>query len=517
MSADAPEDPLASIIDAILDGRRAEWPDAAHTESLSPEEQRALEPLRVLAAIASVQSPLGLSSLQDQGRFELGERIGQGASGEVFRARDLRLDREVALKIVPLDRPFAGSVLAEARRLARVRHPNVVTIYDVYETPLEGRICMELLSGLTLAQTLSAQPSLPVDDVLHIGRCLARALGAVHAAGLVHGDVKPNNVVVEESGRVVLMDFGAGTDLTRGKGLVRAGTPRYMAPEVKAGKPPGPESDIFSLGMLLLQLLTGRQANRDKGRTSSAPAESVRPALEHLPAPLSRVIRRALDPDPVARFGSAAELEAALIPPVNTGRQVILASLVIGVAGLCGIAWSARQNGTAAHQGIVERQLPMPPGTSAGDLLADGSVMAFTTRDRGVGVLDTRTGDSRILVMGTPEERVMEGVLIRSRDRMALFGWFVAGCDCVELRTVPVDGGAVRPLLRTPFAHLQLYSLSADGRSVLLLSRAAGAENRLVVADLLRGTATTPVLRLRDPAGAFRVTAVRGRADRNAR
>jgi Tol biopolymer transport system component len=490
MSAERREDPLASIIDAILDGRAAEWPDGEASEGLSPDDQRALEPLRVLAAIASVQSPLGLSTLDDHGRFELRERIGEGASGAVYLARDKRLDRDVALKIVPLDRPFAGSVLAEARRLARVRHANVVTVFDVYETPLEGRICMELLSGPTLAQMMEAHRRLPVPDVLQIGRCVARALGAIHNAGLVHGDIKPSNVVVEESGRVVVMDFGAGTDLTRGSRFVRAGTPRYMAPEVMAGAPARPESDLFSLGMLLYYLLEGRHASPDvsRGASGKAPAGAAA-GSRHLPAPFSDVIARAVQPDPAARFRSAAELESALVMPVRTSRQAILASLLICVCLLCGVAWSARHQGASSHGRVVEHQLPVQVGMGAGDLLDDGSLMTFTVRG-GVAVLDIGSGESRSLVAAGRDGSAIDAVLVRSDDRTAVFGWRLASCDCVELRSVPLDGGVPRPLLRTPFAALELLSLSGDGTLALLATPLLGRDPRLVVADLVRGTLT---------------------------
>ena len=346
-------DPLASIIDAILDGRPAEWPGEESVSGLDAEDQRALEPLRVLAAIASVQSPLGLSSL-------------------VYQARDLRLDRDVALKIVPLDRPFAGSILAEARRLARVKHPNVVTIYDVYETPLEGRICMELLSGPTLARMLEARRSLPVPEVLHIGRSVARALGAIHGAGLVHGDIKPGNVVVEESGRVVVTDFGAGSDLTQGSTIVRAGTPGFMAPEVDAGRPPRQESDFFSLGMLLFHLLTGRCATKSEGVTVAPSQESVRSALRQVPAPVQYVVVRALHPDPLARFRSAGEFEAALMPPAGTGRPVILAALVVCVAVLCAVALTAGHPGEPPPR-VVEREVKLPADFAGiGELLEHG-------------------------------------------------------------------------------------------------------------------------------------------------
>lgn len=490
MAAEPREDPLASIIDAILDGRPADWPDAEQRDGLSPDEQQALGPLRVLAAIASVQSPLGFSSVEDNGRFEIEELIGRGASGDVYRGRDTRLDRDVALKIVPFDRPFAGSVLAEARRLARVRHPNVVTIYDVFETPLEGRICMELLSGPTLAQIVAGRRHLPIADVLHIGRCIARALSAIHGAGLVHGDIKPANVVMEDSGRVVVMDFGAGTDLRQGHCLVRTGTPQYMAPEIIDGGRPRPESDIFSLGLLLLYLAAGEPALRaasDRGTAAQAPRIMTGPP--HLAEPLRPAVERALQIDPLARFRSAVEFESALTAPASPGRHTLLVALLICVASLCLTAWSVGQRREPAQEVQTERQLTIPPELgSAGDLLPDGSVMAFTTRGGGIAVLDTSTGASRPLVTGDGGAGTVEGVLLRAQDRSVVFGRRMAACDCVELRAVPIDGGSARPLLRTPFPQLQLYSLAADGASVLLRAQTRSSGERLVVADLRQGT-----------------------------
>jgi non-specific serine/threonine protein kinase len=268
------------------------------------------------------------------GPLELRQKIGEGTFGQVFRAYDPKLEREVALKLGPSRSPSAGPFgeslyLKEARRLARVRHPNVVSIHGIEEH--EGRIGLwtDLLEGQTLEQLLEASGPLSTEDLLRVGIDLSRALAAIHNAGVLHGDIKAPNAIREPDGNVVLMDFGAGRFVARAGDLEGEssaagldgpifGTPVVVAPEVLEGNAPDAASDLYSLGVLLYRLAAGRYPvegtsvldQRLRLRSEEpVPLAELRPDL---PPVVTRAIHRALARDPAGRFGTAAQFEGAL-------------------------------------------------------------------------------------------------------------------------------------------------------------------------------------------------------------
>ncbi len=259
------------------------------------------------------------------GGFTLIEKVGEGAFGEVYRARDA-LHRDIALKLL---RPRAGGtldqiaarMLHEGRVMARIRHANVVDVYGAEEH--EGRVglSMEFVRGRTLEALLESQGTFSAREAALIGRELCRALAATHAAGLVHRDIKARNVMREEGGRVVLMDFGAGR-LRDADGDVRpgrvTGTPLYLAPELFAGGEATIESDIYSVGILLFHLVTrsypvaatsldALQSGHQRGDRTRL--TDLRPDL---PDDFIRVIDRAIDPLPERRYASAGAMQDAL-------------------------------------------------------------------------------------------------------------------------------------------------------------------------------------------------------------
>ncbi|MEZ4652636.1 MAG: protein kinase [Candidatus Eisenbacteria bacterium] len=256
------------------------------------------------------------------GPLEIRERLGEGAFGEVFRAHDPALQRDVALKLVRSDRwSDPGLHLEEARRLARIRHPNVLAIHGV-ETH-DGRIGLwtDLLEGRTLSQILDEEAPLSQTDLLRIGIQLCRALAAIHDADLIHGDVKAANVFSEANGHVTLMDFGAGRRTVATEASTEGplfGTPIVLAPEILEGSAPTPAGDLYSLGVLLYRGAAGRYpvtaasvfdliaAHREGPRV---PLGELRPDL---PEVLTRTIDRAIARDPKARFESAGQLESSL-------------------------------------------------------------------------------------------------------------------------------------------------------------------------------------------------------------
>ena len=244
-SPDDSEDPVAErLAGEILDGKSVSW-DAIITraETLDPDLARQL---RFLADVAAVHRPATTVSaptiegrdaplLQPHddrrwGPLTLVEKIGAGAFGEVFRAWDHRLDREVALKLLRRREVLSDDDMAsieEGRLLARVRHPNVVTVYGAERIDGRAGIWMEFVHGATLAQLVDKHGPFTADDATTIGIDLCGALAAVHDADLLHRDIKPQNVMRDPSGRVVLMDFGTvhdSGDDTTGSGNI-AGTP----------------------------------------------------------------------------------------------------------------------------------------------------------------------------------------------------------------------------------------------------------------------------------------------------
>ncbi|GGM96079.1 serine/threonine-protein kinase [Streptomyces fuscichromogenes] len=272
------------------------------------------------------------------GRFELEARLGGGGMGMVWRATDLVLRRSVAVKEVrPSDpglaewdpeaaRLLRERVLREARALARVDHPNVVTIHHIVDggPGTYPWIVMELVTGGSLADRLAAGPMNPV-EAARIGREVLAALGAAHAAGIEHRDVKPANVLLRPDGRPVLTDFGIAavreaTALTATGSVI--GTPDYMAPERVSGKDGGPAADLWSLAMMLYVAVEGHHPLR-RGTTlatlAAVLAEDVPPPLRA--GPLTDVLARVLVRDPAAR-PDAAELDRLLVRAARQTESV---------------------------------------------------------------------------------------------------------------------------------------------------------------------------------------------------
>jgi serine/threonine-protein kinase len=221
----------------------------------------------------------------------------------VFRAWDKRLDREVALKVLSPGVPSAGlpgaTVIEQGRLLARIRHPNVVTIYGAERIDERVGLWMEFVRGRTLEQALHDDRTFTTTEVTRLGVELCGAVSAVHAVGLLHRDITAQNIMLEDGGRVVLMDFGIGRELEATTDTRIAGTPLHMAPEVLSGGAATPRSDVYSVGVVLFRLLR-----------SACPASGSN---------LSGVIARAVDPDPDRRYESADALKATLAAANGAG------------------------------------------------------------------------------------------------------------------------------------------------------------------------------------------------------
>ena len=353
-----PDLPLDQIADAILDGAPVDWSviesndsnDATGVRDLALVEQlKTLETLRRRRRSTAVAAAAGTWTW---GPLQVLERIGHGAYGDVYRAWDTRLDREVALKLLPSDAPAAGlsqsTIIEEGRLLARVRHPNVVTIYGAER--IDGRVglWMELVKGRTLEEALREGRSFSADEVARLGVALCHAVSAVHAAGLLHRDIKAQNVMLDDTGRLVLMDFGTGRELDTTGGQI-AGTPLYLAPEVLSGSEATPQSDVYSIGVVLFRLLTKTYPVTARDMTALRQAHADRRAaaalIDHpeVPKRLRRVIDCAIDPEPTRRHASADAFAEALTAAQGTSARrhapYYIAAVTIAVIALAWIGF----------------------------------------------------------------------------------------------------------------------------------------------------------------------------------
>ena len=260
------------------------------------------------------------------GRYRLGERLGHGGMGEVFAAHDLRLDREVALKLLRADLAeqdgMRERVVAEARLAARLSHPHVVGVLDTGEQDGRPFVVMERLSGRTLRDELSDGP-LPAERVRDVGLQVLRALAAAHDLGIVHRDVKPGNVLDAGMGTWKVADFGIAKWVHADETLTGTGellgSPSYLAPERIEGQQAGPASDLYAVGVLLYEALCGRKPF--EGDDPFSLATAIRDGAFEPPASvvpdadpgIVAVIERAMRLDPAERYESAEAMAAALL------------------------------------------------------------------------------------------------------------------------------------------------------------------------------------------------------------
>ncbi|MFZ5786172.1 MAG: protein kinase domain-containing protein [Acidobacteriota bacterium] len=325
--AAADERHVLAVAEAIADETPVDW-------EATPLSDPRIAGLRGIASVAAAFRDAAQRAEDPQpaqesetilftwGHLHVRERIGGGSFGDVYRAWDPLLERDVALKLWRADEGPADAgarrFLHEARLLARVRHGNVLTVHGVERHDGRAGMWTDLIEGESLEERLARGGPLGAEEAALFGVDLCRALAAVHEAGLVHGDIKAANVLRERGGRIVLADFGAGTTVASRGQNGACGTPLAMAPEILRGGAPTRVSDLYSLGVLLYRLVSGRypiepetlgKLLEDHHNGARVPLVDRRPDL---PLAFTEVVERALAPNPGDRFRSAGEMERSL-------------------------------------------------------------------------------------------------------------------------------------------------------------------------------------------------------------
>src|SRR5882757_4874472 len=269
------------------------------------------------------------------GRYRIIALLGRGGMGEVYRADDLTLGQPVALKFLP-DQAAGDEALLErfrneVRTARKVSHPNVCRVYDVGEVDGQTFFTMEYVDGEDLASLLRRIGRLPQDKALDMARQLCAGLAAAHAKGVLHRDMKPANIMLDGRGQVVITDFGLAGVVGQIQGVeVRSGTPAYMAPEQLAGEEVSERSDIYSLGLVLYEIFTGKRALAEKSTIAERLRGDVTPSrpssvVKDLDPAIERVILRCLEGSPSARPATVLSIAAAL-----PGGDPLAAALAAG-------------------------------------------------------------------------------------------------------------------------------------------------------------------------------------------
>ena len=329
------------------------------------------------------------------GSYEIGAPLGVGGTGEVYRARDTKLDREVAIKVLSEEFARDGERLArferEAKLLASLNHPNVATLYGLEEHDGQKFLVMELVEGETLADRIARGP-IPIDEAISLFIEIAEGLEAAHEKGIIHRDLKPANIKITPEGRAKILDFGlarlaeADTDpsgeggsqsptLTKGTALgAIMGTASYMSPEQARGKAVDKRTDVWAYGCCLYEALTAHKAFEGETITDIlAAVVHQEPSLERVPsqvpADVKRVLRRCFKKDRRQRFHDIADvrldLEDAQAAPFATtsqprARTPLVAMALVTVAALGVALWSLTRSGPVPLKPRARFSMPLP-------------------------------------------------------------------------------------------------------------------------------------------------------------
>lgn len=396
------------------------------------------------------------------GRYRMLERVDAGGAGEVWRARDERLGRDVAVKVLgsDADEAFRERFADEARRAASVTHPNVVTVFDEGRSDGGSFMVMEYVRGKTLRDVVAERGPLPAHEAARVVAQIAAALDAAHEAGVIHCDVKPANVILDEHGTAKLADFGIARAARGPREHELIGTARYIAPERVAGEPPTERSDIYSLGLVAYELLAGQPAYGEMEtddllrRRMDDPPPTLRSARVGVPDGVDAVVGRALARDPHDRYASAGafarQLLAAtqrgdatgvlaspaprLLPRGRTWRldtTVALLAIVLVLAGTLAVFATFQGRGSIAPIATsAPARSPAPAGTPSvvGKSVAD-AVTALLAAGYGLVAYDVDNTARGTACAVARQQPAADSAIARGSTAMI---WYVPGKNCTK-------------------------------------------------------------------------------------
>ncbi|MFC5096026.1 serine/threonine-protein kinase [Amycolatopsis plumensis] len=445
------------------------------------------------------------------GRYRVLGRAGHGAMGTVWRAKDERLDRLVAIKQLFPDSPADPAAaertrertIREARVTARLRHPHAVVVYDVVEQGAAAYITMEYLPSRTLTDLLEEQGPLVPEYVAELGAQLASALAAAHAEGVVHRDISPNNVLVTTDGTAKITDFGVaharGEGTATGRGLV-VGTPAYLAPEVADGEEPGFPSDVYSLGATLYTALEGRPPfGTDENQLAllkRVGAGAITPPATS--GPVTDAVLRLLHRDPAARpamAGAARLLTRATAPGVvSVAAPAENAPAPVRRRRRSRLAFAG--TALALTAAAVVAATAIPPGREPASAAAQLASAPSTTPSTAVpGPLTSRTTGppacaARYQVVESWNGGFKGLVTVRNSGRAAVTGWTVkwatpAGTSIDDLW----NGRLMRTGATAVIANAEWNAALKPGESTTFgfIALARGGSRGMPVTDCLPG------------------------------
>jgi eukaryotic-like serine/threonine-protein kinase len=423
------------------------------------------------------------------GPYEILAAIGKGGMGEVYKARDSRLGRTVAVKILPAeftsDPARRARFEREARAVAALSHPNVVSIFDVDIGSEPPYAVIELLEGETLREALGSGP-LPARKAVDYGRQIALGLAAAHEKGIVHRDLKPENVFVTVEGRAKVLDFGlakepepepgaALSEMTTAQQVTRAGavfgTVAYMSPEQARGEPVDARSDIFALGAILYEMLCGRLAfpGPSVAETMAAILSRDVPTLAasgtDAPPLLQRVVTRCLEKRREERLQSALDVAFALesvfeVSPAAIGGKTAASPwrwrTALGLAALVGLAvgaalQSARHLSVPSRPRVLRLSLPLPEDTTLEDYAS--ASLAVSPSGGTIAFIAKRGGTPRLYVreLDAASARELPGTEGASNPFFSPDGRWLGFESRARVRKVPVAGGTPQTITAAPF------------------------------------------------------------------
>jgi eukaryotic-like serine/threonine-protein kinase len=410
------------------------------------------------------------------GSFEVQSKLGAGGMGEVFRARDTRLGRDVALKVLPAasagDRERLEWLTREARALAALNHPGIASIYDTVDVDGIRALVLEFIEGVTLEERLRAG-AIPMREAFSIANAVAEALDSAHDRGMVHRDLKPANIKITPDGTVKLLDFGiarmaSGGDATTlagtGRGVI-VGTAAYMSPEQARGQAVDKRADVWAFGCVLFEMLTGRAVfGGESWSDSIARTLTSEPDWNALPAAtppsVLGLLRRCLRKDPKERLRGLGGLElvfeqadAPELAAVSSRRPIAIAAATVAVAMLAGGAWWLARRPALPVASPTPVRFEIPPSVSVGEagsfaLSPDGTRIVFigTGADRRFRMWERSLESLETTpISGTEGEVANNTTLFWSPDGRSI-GFYADGA----VRRINHGGGVAEIVCRVP-------------------------------------------------------------------